>query len=66
MDGIEVLQKIKQDPETQNLKVVFVSAFGDARAVHSDVDMTKELGGTDFIRKGLDLDEFVKRVKECL
>ncbi len=66
MDGVEVLEKIKQDSATKDLKVVFLSAFGDPMIAQTDYAVAKELGGTDFIKKGLSLDEFIKKVRSYL
>lgn len=66
MDGVETVNKLKQYPETSNIKVVFLSAFGDPDTLESATDhyIAKELGAIDFIKKGLPLDEFIKKIKE--
>lgn len=66
IDGIEILTKLKENPQTKDSKVVFISAFGNPRLVEIDVNMAKQLGAIDFIQKGLSLDELVKRVKKYL
>ncbi len=66
MDGITAQQKIKENPDTQNLKVVFLTAFSDPMKPEVDERLAKELGTVDFIRKGINLDEFVQKVKGYL
>lgn len=63
MNGIQVFEKLKEDPRTKDLKVVFISAFGDPRSVEIDADVAKQMGAIDFLKKGLSLDELIKRVK---
>lgn len=63
MDGVQVFTKLKEDPRTKDLKVVFVFAFGDPRSVEIDADVAKKIGAIDFLKKGLSLDELVKKVK---
>lgn len=66
MDGTEAFAKIKSDPEIQNTKIVFLTAFSDPRGVEIDEKFAKEAGAIDFIRKGIGLDEFIDKVKEYL
>lgn len=64
MDGIQAFMKLKEDPRTRDIKVVFLSAFGDPNVVETDIVIAKELGAIDFIRKGMSLDELVERVRK--
>ena len=66
LDGIQVFLKLKEDPKTTDIKVVFLSAFGDPNFIETDVAIVKEVGATDFIRKGISLDELVERAKKYL
>jgi len=47
MDGYEVCQKLKEDPESREIPVVFISAFDDAE----DIVKGFALGGEDYITK---------------
>jgi CheY-like chemotaxis protein len=62
MDGVTALQKIKENPGTKDLKVVFLTAFSDPMKVESDMQLSKDIGALDFIKKGINLDELVKRI----
>lgn len=70
MDGAEVLSKIKADSATSDVKVVFLTNFGEPLPVKEllEVDrrFAKEAGAFDYIKKTDDLDEIVKRVKTIL
>ena len=63
MDGVTAQQKIKENPETKDLKVVFLTAFSDPVKPEIDEKLAKEIGGLDFIKKGISLDELAEKVK---
>lgn len=66
MDGMEVFSNLHAYDETKDIKVVFLTAFGDPLSIETDIKLAKELGAIDFIKKGLDLDELVLRVREIV
>jgi len=66
MDGAQTLLKLREDPEMKDVKVVFLSAFGDPLTDVGDVGFAKGEGATDYIRKGIGRDEFVARVRKYL
>ncbi len=47
MDGYEVCRRLKEDPETKGIPVLFVTAMGDVE----DETRGLELGGVDYITK---------------
>lgn len=47
MDGYELCEKLKQDPKTRDIPIIFISAFDDA----SDIVKGFEIGGEDYITK---------------
>ena len=57
MDGAETLEKLRQDPETKNIKVIFLTAFGDIKKLeeHSDPAHAAIIGDTPIIQKGGDI-----------
>lgn len=63
MDGVEAALKLKEDPATKGVKIIFLSAFGD---IDKEVDrkVAKEIGALDFIKKGISLNELVAEVKK--
>lgn len=62
MDGIEVCQKLRGNPITQNIPVIMLSA-----AAHTENRIKAfELGADDFVPKPFDYDELKVRVKSKL
>src|SRR3989338_4090429 len=68
MSGIQVLSKIKSDPETKDLKVIFLTNFGEVQEENSWVDdkFAKEAGALGHIKKTDDLDKIVARIQQEL
>jgi CheY-like chemotaxis protein len=68
MDGATALLKLRDDPETKNIKVAFLSNLKDPwpQTAPSRNDLAKSLGMEDFIDKTEDLDLTVLKVKEIL
>ncbi len=66
MNGIEAEMKLKEDPETKDIKVVFLTAFSDPNNMEIDKEKAKEIGALDFLEKGIGLDELVKKVRGYL
>ena len=66
MDGIETLTRLKENPETKDIRVVFLTAFSDPVFVGIDQKLAKDAGAIDFIKKGIDLNEVVEKVKGYL
>lgn len=62
MDGYEVCQKLKTNPLTQDIPVIFLSALDDV------LDKVKafEVGGLDYITKPFQIEEVLVRVKNHL
>jgi CheY-like chemotaxis protein len=66
MDGAEAFMKLKEHPATKDIKIVFLTAFSDLRVPEFDAKIAQQVGASDFIKKGIDLDEFGGRVKQLL
>ncbi len=62
MDGYEVCQKIRQEKEFSNIKIVFLSAM--ARSI--DIAKGMGLSADDYITKPFATDFVVSKVKELL
>lgn len=62
MDGYEVCQRLKGNPETQRTPVVFVTAEGETEGVVAGFDV----GGVDYIRKPFREREVAVRVRNAL
>lgn len=66
MDGVETLAKPKENPQTKDIKVAFLTAFSDPVFVGIDQKLAKESGALDFVKKGISLNELVEKVKGYL
>lgn len=66
MDGVTAQMKLKENPATKDIKVVFLTAFSDPINPEIDVMSSKEIGALDFIKKGIGLDELVAKVRGYL
>lgn len=66
--GTDAALAIKQNPETKNIKIAFLSSLKDPwPTTFADRDkLTKELGIEEYIDKSSDLGTTVARVKEIL
>ena len=62
MNGFELLEKLKEDPETRNIAVIFISATGEPMDRVKGLDM----GAIDFIAKPFDSFELKARVRSAL
>ncbi len=62
MDGYEVCKRLKADPTTCEIPVIFLSALDDL----SDKVMAFQVGGVDYVSKPFHLEEVVVRVESQL
>ena len=62
MDGFEVCQHLKANPQTRNIPVIFMSARSDA----SDKQKGFALGAVDYISKPIHPDEVLARINTHL
>jgi signal transduction histidine kinase len=62
MNGYEVCEHLKRDPETRDVPVIFISALGET------LDKVKafEVGGIDYITKPFHIEEVIARVETQL
>ena len=62
------MHELKKDPDTKNIKVVFLTNLGDARpdAVSADEKAAQDVGALGYLRKTDDLDNLLDRVKAYL
>ena len=69
MNGTEAVLELKKNPETKDIKVVFLTSLTDPwpglkGEPHEKV--AKDLGAIDFINKADDLDKIVDKIKTLL
>ena len=68
MDGVEAVMKLREDPANKDIKIVFLTSFGESEeSLQSlNVKFAKEAGATGYIKKSEDLDTIAAKVKEYL
>lgn len=60
MSGIEVLERIKGDPETRKMPVVMITTTDDPR----EVERCHDLGCSNYITKPIEYDSFVNSIRQ--
>lgn len=64
MNGYEIAQRLKDDSETKNIKILFTTGQDlEPRAI---MDRCKELGAFDFLQKPFTLVDLLKKIEEVL
>ena len=61
MDGFSLVQRLRIDPETRNIPVIFLSA---TYVSPEDKQFAMMLGATRFIEKPIDTEDFLKAISE--
>jgi diguanylate cyclase (GGDEF)-like protein len=62
IDGFEVLQRLKEDPRTHDIAVIFISATNDMM----DRVRCLDLGAIDFVHKPFEIAELKARVRSAI
>jgi len=60
VSGLEVLQKLRNDPRTRSLPVVVLTSSDEEK----DIVESYNLGANSYIRKPVDFDEFIDAVRQ--
>lgn len=68
MNGIDAFYKLKEDPRTKDIKLIFLTNYGepDREAKWLDKKFAVEIGAQDYIKKTDDLNSIVKNIRELL
>lgn len=68
MSGTEAVSLIKEDPKLRDIKIVFLSNFGEEDEINAWLDQkyAKELGAMDYMKKSEDLAKIVAKIKQLL
>lgn len=68
MDGATAVLKLRDDPETKDLKVVFLTNLGDPQKEIQELNhkLSQDFGAQGYLRKTDDLDSLNERVKAFL
>jgi CheY-like chemotaxis protein len=62
MDGLEVARRLKADPATAPIPILFLSARNDAAAIQAGLDA----GGSFYLAKPFDAEDLSARIGELL
>ncbi|MEA1920328.1 MAG: diguanylate cyclase [Campylobacterota bacterium] len=62
MDGFEVCQRLKKDPYTEDIPIIFITAMSDEDSIEKAYD----IGGSDYVTKPFKPKELIARVKREL
>ena len=63
MDGFSLVHRLRLDPETRNIPVVFLSA---TYVAPEDKTFAALIGATRFLEKPIDIDQFMRTITELL
>lgn len=68
MDGATAVLKLREDDETKNAKIAFITSLGDPRTEMQDVNVkfSEEFGAQGYLKKTDDLDALVLKVRGFL
>lgn len=66
MDGAETLFHLKEDADTKDIKVVFITAFGDIKKLDIDEKYMALVEQTPTIQKGGDINKLREEVRRHL
>ena len=61
LDGMDATMELKNDPATRDIRVVFLTAFGNPI---TDLGVAHSYQAIDFIKKGISLEELAQQVKK--
>ncbi len=63
MDGRMVIEKIKEDPKLQDIKIAFLTS---AAFRERGMEILKELNILDYITKPIEIDDFILRIERMI
>lgn len=71
LNGAEVFLKIKENPELQNIKIIFITSMDEYSEDFELISryhkkLAEEIGAVDYLTKATDLDKLIDKVKSVL
>lgn len=69
LKGPELFAKLKENPETKNIKIVFMTAYASIATPWGEMATEKhikEIGADGFLRKEMPLENFISVIKRLL
>lgn len=62
LSGADVALKLKDDPETKDLKIVFLTMYGDPVTIAADELFARQMGAVGYFKKSEDIGELTKKI----
>src|SRR5207302_156912 len=68
MDGATAVLKLREDPQTRDVKVAFLTSLGDPRTEMHDNDrkFAEDFGSAHYLKKTEDLDTLAEKVRTII
>lgn len=68
MNGAAAVLKLREDPDTKNMIVAFLTSLGDPRLdmAQSDISFSESFGAKGYLKKTDDLDKLSEQIKGFL
>lgn len=69
LKGPELFTKLKENPETKNIKIVFMTAYASIATPWGEMATEKnikKLGADGFLRKEMPLENFINTIKQLM
>lgn len=68
LGGVQALTQLKADPDTANIKVLFLTNYGEEDVANAWIDnkFAMEMGAVGHMRKSDDLDSLVQHIRSIL
>jgi DNA-binding response OmpR family regulator len=68
LSGAETLNMIRKDPDSKDVKVLFLSSLGNIDEQSRDVNdkAARDMGAAGYMKKSDDLDKIVERIRTVL
>ncbi len=67
-DGIQATIELQSDPQTADIKIIFLTNLGDTwpRVTEVNRKFAQEIGAADYFKKSGDYDVLVQKIREAL
>ncbi len=69
LKGTELFLKLKENPETKDIKVVFMTAYASTTTPWGEIateSYAKKIGAQGYLRKEIPLESFVEAIKQII
>jgi len=69
LNGTELFTKLKENPETKDIKVVFMTAYASTVTPWGEItteSYVKKIGAQGYLRKEMPLESFIEAIKQII